>query len=160
MEVSEYGSKNLCEYKRSSEQTKKKRRKLKCSITPLEAKKFSMTWNFPRKLGTADRHLPNRGLPYMFPKAWGTTVRQSSNLKWGGSMYALKFLRFRIKYLPPDALSTKKNDERNWSLIDSIGTTASFHCKRSISKSQADTADGDNFGKTRPWGRRGNKRDV
>jgi len=64
------------------------------------------------------------------------TVRQSSNLKCGGSIYAFKSLRFQINRLPPDDLSIRKNDERNWFSQGSTGIIASLIRRRSTSESQ------------------------
>jgi len=41
------------------------------------------------------------------------TVCQSSNLKYGGSMYAFNSLKFKMKRFPPDDFFMRKNDERN-----------------------------------------------
>lgn len=64
-------------------------------------------------------------------------------------MYTLRSRRFKIKRFPPDDLSIKKKDERNWSLLGSTCAMASFRCRRSISKSQASAADTDKLGSER-----------
>lgn len=72
-----------------------------------------------------------------------TTVRQSSNLKCGGSINLLRSRKFRINLLPPDDFSIIKNDERNWFSLKSTDTMAPFDIRHSISASHANAPAGD-----------------